>query len=98
MLDKRVPSKPSGTVLLLLWTCIHNISAMKDMHVCANFQVLALIVPLSGQHRGNMFDGLVNDVNLPASVWKVTVGEWLFPNIWRDMPQIIPWTNTLLLI
>jgi len=91
VLDKRVPSEPSGTLMNTaaahIYICLHNISALKGMHVCANLQVVALIVALSGQHRGNMFDGLVNDVNLPASVWKVTVGEWLFPNIWREMPQ-----------
>ena len=50
-------------------------------------QVLALLEALSGQHRRNMFGGFINDVNLPTSVWKITVGEMLFPNIWKEMPM-----------
>ena len=34
-----------------------------------------------------MFGGFINDVNLPTSVWKITVGEMLFPNIWKEMPM-----------
>ena len=49
--------------------------------------MLALLEALSGQHRGNMFDGVKNDVDIPATVWKVTIGEMLFPNIWREMPM-----------
>ena len=53
------------------------------MGMCANLQFLALLEALSGQRRGNMFDGVINNTNLPATVWKITVGEMLFPNIWR---------------
>ena len=55
--------------------------------ICVTLQVLALLEALSGQHRGDMFDSVINDINLPASVWKETVGEILFPNIWREIPM-----------
>ena len=49
--------------------------------------MLALLEALSGQHRGNMFYGVINEINVPGTVWKVTIGEMLFPNIWREMPM-----------
>ena len=38
---------------------------------------------------GNMFGGVINDINVPSSVWKITVGEMLFPNTWRGAHEII---------
>ena len=53
------------------------------MNECNCFKlVLALLEALSGQ---NMFDSVINDVNTSGTVWKKTIGEMLFLNIWREM-------------
>ena len=55
------------------------------MNIYLRFQVRNLLEALSGYHRGNMFDTVINDIKFPSSVWKITVGEELQPNIWMEM-------------
>ena len=46
------------------------------MNIYLRFQVRNLQVDsLSGQHRGNMFDNAIYDMNVPSTVWKITFGE-----------------------
>ena len=57
-----------------------------NMCTCMRHQARNLLEALSGQHRGNMFDNVINDINVLSTVWKLTVGEKLHPNIWMEMP------------
>ena len=52
-----------------------------------NPSVVNLLEALSGQHRGSCFYNIVTDINLPKSLWQVTFGEELYPNIYLEMPQ-----------
>ena len=52
-----------------------------------NPAVMNLLEALSGQHRGSLFYTLVYDNNLPTSLWQLTIGEDLCPNIYLEMPQ-----------
>jgi hypothetical protein len=55
-----------------------------------NPSVRNLLEALSGQHRGSCFYNIMSDINLPKSLWQVTFGEELYPNIYLEMPQRCP--------
>ena len=52
-----------------------------------NPAVQNLLEALSGQHRGSMFYALVTDIDIPPSLWQLTFGEELYPNIYLEMPE-----------
>ena len=52
-----------------------------------NPAVKNLLEALSGQHRGSMFHQLVTDPDIPQSLWQLTFGEDLYPNISLEMPE-----------
>ena len=41
-----------------------------NMCICMRYQVRNLLEALSGQHRGNMFDNVINDINVSSTVLK----------------------------
>jgi len=52
-----------------------------------NPSVQNLLEALSGQHRGSMFFTLVSDDTIPDSLWQLSFGEDLYPNIYLEMPE-----------
>ena len=53
----------------------------------SNPSVRNLLEALSGQLRASCFYNILTYIHLPKSLWQVTFGEELYPNIYLEMPQ-----------
>ena len=49
--------------------------------------IMNLLEAQSGQHLESMFYCIVSDKDIPRSLWQLTVGEDLYPNIYMERPK-----------